>query len=106
MKKYFVAGMVLAASLGSAAMAEDYVITLKDNQFTPQELVIPADQRVKVIVKNMDSAPAEFESHELKREKVISGNSEAIIFIGPVEAGSYEYEDEFHPTAKGTIVAK
>lgn len=90
----------------TAAQAEDYVITLKDHKFSPKELSIPAGQKVKVTVKNMDSSPAEFESHELNREKVISANSEAIIFIGPLDSGSYGYFDEFHPDTKGTIVVK
>lgn len=90
-----------------SAQAEDYVITIKNNQFSPQTLTIPADQKVKVTVKNQDATPAEFESYDLKREKVISGNSEAIVFIGPITAGSYAYFDDFHrDITKGVIIAK
>lgn len=108
MKKPLFYSVAAAAFMLSttAALAEDYVITLKDHKFSPKELAIPAGQKVKVTVKNMDSSPAEFESSELNREKVISANSEAIIFIGPLDPGSYSYFDEFHPDTKGTIVAK
>ncbi len=108
MKKPLIYSLAMAAGVlfSAAAQAEDYAIILKDHQFSPKELSIPAGQKVKVTVKNMDSSPAEFESHDLNREKVISANSEAIIFIGPLNAGSYNYFDEFHPDAKGTIVAK
>lgn len=88
-----------------AAYAEDYVITVEKNQFSPANLTIPAGQKVKVIVKNKDSGPIEFESHDFNREKVIPGNKEATIVIGPLKEGSYSYFDEFHPTAKGTITA-
>ena len=44
------------------AHAEDYVITIKDHQFLPKEMTLPADQKVKLTVKNQDSTPAEFES--------------------------------------------
>ena len=89
------------------AYASDYVLTLKDNQFSPKELEIPAGQKVKVIVKNQDSTPAEFESHDLKREKIISGNSQATIFLGPLDAGKYEFFDEFHEdTTRGFVIVK
>lgn len=108
MKKtlFYPAAISALLLFSAAAHAEDYVIVLKDHQFSPKELSIPAGQKVKVTVKNMDSSPAEFESHDLNREKVISANSEAIIFIGPLNAGSYNYFDEFHPEAKGAIVVK
>ncbi len=100
---------VLSAGLffSGAAYAEDYVITIKNNQFSPQELTIPANQKVKILVKNQDMIPAEFESYDLNREKVVSGNSEIIVFVGPLNPGNYVYFDDFHrDTTKGTITAK
>jgi plastocyanin len=100
---------VLSASLlfSAAAYAEDYVITIKGNQFSPKELVIPAGQKIKVTVKNLDATPAEFESFDLNREKVVSANSEIIVFVGPLDPGSYAYFDDFHrDTTKGTITVK
>ena len=89
------------------ARAQDYVLTIKANQFLPQELVIPVDQKVKITVKNTDTTPAEFESYDLNREKIVSANSEIIVFGGPLSPGSYAYFDDFHrDTAKGTITAK
>src|SRR5579872_998709 len=109
MKKSLIYAAVMSASLlfSVAAHAEDYVITIKGNQFSPKELVIPAGQKVKVIVKNLDVTPAEFESYDLNREKVVSANSEIIVFVGPLDPGSYGYFDDFHrDTTKGTITAK
>jgi len=41
---------------------------------------------------------------ELNREKIIPGNSEALIFIGPLDAGDYAFFGEFHEkTAQGTL---
>jgi hypothetical protein len=90
----------------SALMAADYTITLKENAFTPNELVIPANEKVKVTVKNEDSTPIEFESHDLKREKIIQGKSQAVVSIGPLKSGTYNYFDEFHDGTTGTITAK
>ena len=42
--------------------------------------------------------------YELNREKVISGNSQAVIFIGPLPAGEYPFFGEFYPkTAQGKV---
>lgn len=109
MSKYWllpaVSAVVLAFSIN--AHAQDYVLIIKDHQFSPKELTIPAGQKLKITVKNMDSTPAEFESSDLNREKVVGGNSEIIVFIGPLDAGSYSYFDDFHrDTTTGTITAK
>ena len=109
MKSSLIYSVALSASFlfSAAAHAEDYVITLKNHQFSPKELVIPAGQKVKITVKNQDPTPSEFESSDLNREKVVGANSEIIVFIGPLDAGSYGYFDDFHrDTTTGVIVAK
>ena len=87
--------------------AADYVITIKDHKFLPQELLMPQGQKIKLTVKNLDNTPAEFESYDLKREKIVSANNEIVVFIGPLNQGTYSYFDDFHPdTAKGTIIVQ
>ena len=79
-------------------------IEIREHLFYPPEVVIPADTKVKLLVKNLDPTPEEFESYELNREKVISGNSQAVIFIGPLPAGEYPFFGEFYPkTAQGKV---
>jgi len=100
------------ASLAFAvvAFADDtptFEIVIKDHKFTPSTLEVPAGKKIKLIVKNQDPTPEEFESYELNREKVIAGNSQAIIFIGPLDPGVYPFFGEFNPaTAQGKIIAK
>lgn len=89
-----------------AVYAEDYVLTLKDHQFMPPDLTIPANQKIKLVVKNLGPDKAEFESSDLDREQVVSPNAEITVFIGPVDAGSYSYFDDFHHASIGTITAK
>jgi len=79
-------------------------IEIRDHLFYPSEVVIPADTKVKLLVKNLDPTPEEFESYELNREKVIAGNSQAVIFIGPLAPGEYPFFGEFYPkTAQGKV---
>ncbi len=107
MKRFLIYSLALSALQPFAAHAEDYVLTLKNNQFSPKVLTIPAGQRIKLIVKNQDATPAEFESSDMNREKVVGANSEIVVFIGPLEPGSYGYFDDFHRnTTTGIIVAK
>ena len=103
---------LLLAAVASLAFAiatdtPTFEIVIKDHKFTPATLEVPAGKKIKLIVKNQDPTPEEFESYELNREKVIAGNSEAIIFIGPLDPGVYPFFGEFNPaTAQGKIVAK
>jgi len=93
----------MALSAASAVAAEEaYSLTLKDHKFSPAELIIPADKRVKVTVKNLDSTPAEFESDDFKAEKVIPAGKQVDIHIGPLKAGTYEFHDEYHEAASKT----
>lgn len=82
-------------------------LTIKDHQFTPSELKVPAGQKVKLIIENQDSTPEEFESHSLNRETVIPAKSKGTVFIGPLKAGKYEFVGEFNSaTAKGVVIAE
>jgi plastocyanin len=80
---------------------------MKNHQFTPKELLVPAGQKVKITVRNQDATPAEFESSDLNREKVVSANSEISVFVGPLDPGRYVFFDDFHrETTSGVIIAK
>lgn len=82
-------------------------ISIKDHLFYPAEITIPADTKVKLFIKNLDPTAEEFESYELNREKVISGNSKTVIFIGPLPPGEYPFFGEFFPkTAQGKVLVK
>ena len=96
-----------SCSGAAAARADDYVLTIKDHRFTPTEIKIPANKRVQITVVNDDPTPEEFESHEMKVEKVIPGKSKAVVRIGPLKPGRYPFVGEFHEaTAKGTVIAE
>jgi len=89
------------------AASPEFGLTIKNHRFSPAELKVPAGAKIKLVVSNQDSTPEEFESHALNREKVISGKSKAIIYIGPLKPGKYAFVGEFHEdTARGVIVAE
>ena len=103
---WLAAGMVLP-TLGTAAEDPAIPITIKDHRFEPSEVEVPAGVKVRLLVKNLDATPEEFESHSLHREKVVAGGGEIIVFVGPLDPGSYDFFGDFNPaTAQGHIVAK
>ena len=84
-----------------------FEIEIREHLFFPAELEIPANQKIKLIIYNRDPTPEEFESNELNREKVIVGNSQGVVFIGPLKPGEYPFFGEFNlKTALGKIIAK
>lgn len=82
-------------------------ISIKDHKFEPDALKLPTGKPIKISIKNLDATPEEFESHELGFEKVIAGNSEAIIRLKPLKPGTYMFFGEYHQdSALGHIVAE
>jgi hypothetical protein len=106
--KSFIAVLLLASPL--AVMAEpkhEFELTISNHVFTPSEIVVPANTRVKIIVHNKDDSFEEFHSDSLKREKIIAGGKSGIVNIGPLEPGEYPFMGEFHSkTAQGRVIAK
>jgi hypothetical protein len=101
------AASALLPSAGAARAADEITVTLKDHRFSPTEVKVPANKRVTIIVVNDDPTPEEFESHPLKVEKMIPGKSKALIRIGPLKPGRYEFVGEYHEsTAKGVVIAE
>lgn len=97
----------LLLPLSVAAAPPTVELTIKDHRFEPTEVHVPTGQRVKLQVNNQDASPEEFESYELNREKVVAGNSQISVYIGPLEAGRYPFVGEFHAdTARGVVIAE
>jgi Cupredoxin-like domain len=99
--------LVLATEANLAAQEAPYTLVIKDHRFQPVEIEIPAGQKIALIVKNDDPTPEEFESTELRREKVVPGGEQVTVYIGPLKPGRYEFFGDFNPkTARGHIIAK
>src|SRR5690349_3821899 len=100
---------LLVVLAGQSVRAEEpaFTLTLKEHKFTPAELTVPANTRIKLTIQNQDPTPAEFESHQFKAEKVIAGGHEVTLTIGPLKPGSYNFFDEYHEKdARGRLIAQ
>ena len=108
-----IASVILAALLAllvippADAADPTFTIVIRDHKFEPARLEVPAGVKIQLLVKNLDSTAEEFESKDLKREKIIPGGKEAIITVGPLKAGTYRFVGEYHEDiTKGELVAR
>ena len=106
-KTLFVA-LVLAAGCFpiSAQQAASVSVSAKNHRFQPAQIHAPAKVPIELHVKNLDPTPMEFESVSLRVEKVVAGNSEGVIRLRPLEAGSYNFFDDFNPQTTGVLVVR
>ncbi len=102
----FLSGLALAAS-AMAADVPEFQLVIKNHLYQPSELKVPADTKFKLVVKNEDATPEEFESTDFNRETVILPNHSAVIFVGPLHAGTYGFFGDFHrDTAQGRLIVQ
>ena len=72
--------LTIVTALGADDLS--FELSLKEHKFTPSELTIPADKRVKLW-------------------------GEVSLYIGPLKGGTYGFFDDFHEDeTKGTLIAK
>lgn len=99
--------VLLVWAAGVKADVPEFSLSIKAGQFVPAELQLPAGVKIKLLVHNDDNTPAEFESRELNREKIVPAHSTVSVYIGPLSVGDYPFFDDFHPeTSKGHVVVK
>ncbi len=106
-KLFYILSVLCLLPLPAMADYPEFALTIRDHRFEPAEIRVPAGQKIKLVVHNEDSSPEEFESYELKREKIIGPGSTAQIFVGPLSPGRYPFFGDFHEkTARGALIAE
>jgi plastocyanin len=98
--------LVLCPGPARAADAE-IALTIKDNRFAPDEIKVKAGAPFVLVITNQDKAPEEFESKDLRVEKVIPAGRTVRVRVPALKPGAYGFVGEYHEkTAKGRIVAE
>jgi hypothetical protein len=100
------AGWFAGAIAAQAADLPTFKLELNDGKLTPERIEVPAGQRFKIEVRNVGKGAAEFESIQLRKEKVLAPGAESFVVIAPLDKGEYKFFDDFHQSAQGVIVAK
>ncbi|MDE1920149.1 MAG: cupredoxin domain-containing protein [Candidatus Omnitrophica bacterium] len=81
-------------------------IVIKNHQFIPPVLNVPAAKKLQITVDNQDPTPEEFESFDLDREQVVKGRQKIMVYIGPLKPGKYGYWADYHQDSRGVINAQ
>jgi hypothetical protein len=107
MTRAFTIAALISINASGIAIADPVVLNLGSHKFLPAEFTVPANQKFQIQVTNHDDTPAEFESHDLKVEKIVVPGGTITVTAGPLKPGTYEFFDDYHPDdAKGVVTAK
>jgi len=106
MRIFLITALILINASG-VAIADPVSLDLSGHKFTPQAITVPANQKFQIKVTNKDDTPAEFESHDLKVEKIVVPGGTVTVSAGPLKPGTYQFFDDYHPDdAVGAVTAK
>ncbi|HWX01353.1 cupredoxin domain-containing protein [Collimonas sp.] len=98
--------LFFAAAVSMAADLPTFKLEMKDGVLNPARIEVPAGKKIKIEIINAGKSAAEFESVQLRKEKVLAPGAESFVVIAPLSPGEYKFFDDFHATAQGVIVAK
>jgi plastocyanin len=99
-------GLALAP-VGVQAADQEIPLTLEKNRFDPAEIKVKAGAPFVLVITNKDKSAEEFESKDLKIEKVIAGGKTVKVKVPALKAGTYKFVGEYHEaTAQGRIIAE
>ena len=98
-------GTALPCAAGAAV--PEYTLVIRNHAYQPSTLKVPANTKFKLLVRNEDAMPSEFESNDFNREQIVLPGTTATVFVGPLDRGSYTFFDDFHrATGNGVLVAQ
>ncbi len=105
-----VAFLVGVCTIALPALAEElpvFQLVAKGGRFNPTVIEVPAGKRFKIEIANEGPGAIEFESRDLKQEKVLAAGAKSFVVINALRPGTYKFFDDYHQdTGQGTIVAK
>ncbi len=103
-----VTAMVLLPQTNKSADADTvFEIKAVGGRFNPAQLEVAPNQPFKVRVTSAEKTPIEFESFELRRERVVRPGETITVNMPGLSPGTYNFFDDFHrETPQGAIVVK
>jgi len=110
MRITFFLALLLALTAVPARAADElpvYRLDVRDGVFEPATIEVPAGKRFKIEISNVGKGPIEFESRDLRQEKVLAPGATSSVVINALKPGTYTFFDEYHmDLPKGKIIAK
>src|SRR5262245_45216944 len=102
-----IASLLLVPGLARADDPPDIALAIENNRFTPDVIKVKAGAAFVLVITNKDKKAEEFESKDLRIEKVIPAGKTVRLKMPALKPGSYNFVGEYNEkTAKGKIVAE
>jgi Cupredoxin-like domain len=100
--------IVVAVGAGAALAADppEVPLLLQQNQFQPAEVKVKANTPFVLVITNKNPKAAEFESKDLRVEKVVPAGKTVNVRIRALKPGTYAFFDDFNQQTTGRIVAE
>jgi Cupredoxin-like domain len=98
--------VVVAGPAWAADPRPEIALTIEKDQFQPSEIKVKANTPFTLVVTNKNAKAAEFESKDLRVEKVVPAGKTINVLIRALKPGTYAFFDDFNKAATGRIVAE
>ena len=101
-----IVSIVGRSSVSSAERVGAIVLLMEDTEFKPDRLVVPASQKVTVLVDNADLLVHTWTFGNLDLNHALAGRSSKLVELPNLQPGQYEYTCKVpgHEDMKGTLV--
>ena len=96
--------MVVGAAL--AADPPEIPLLIEKGKFQPDEVKVKADTPFVLVITNKGDKAAEFESKDLRTEKVVPAGKTVKVRIRALKPGTYPFVDDFNKQTTGRIVVE
>ena len=108
MKKTLLTLAFTLSFIASAFAAKNEILVqIKDHKFSPAVIEVKAGEKFTLVIENLDSTLEEFESDDLRKEKLVRSGKKIKIPVSGLKAGEYKFYGDFHQkTAQGKVVVK
>ena len=101
---------VLLMAVGPAYSADqplEIALTIENHRFNPEEFKVKAGNPFVLVITNKDQTAEEFESRDLRIEKIIPAGKTLRLRMPALKPGTYGFVGEYNEkTAKGRIIAE
>ena len=98
--------VVVAGAATAADPRPEIALAIEKDQFQPSEVKVKANTPFTLVVTNKTAKAAEFESKDLRVEKVVPAGKTVNVLIRALKPGTYAFFDDFNKAATGRIVAE
>ena len=97
----------IASPVAAAAAPPEALLAIEEHRCQPDEIRVKAGAPFVLVIANRDAGPEEFDSTDLRIEKVIPAGKTVRLRLPALKPGTYPFVGEYHEkTARGRIVAE